>query len=65
LATRMDPQPLSYPDRAPCLYCENGEWYADCSDDRRLKILQLTANGKPVAHNTVPRALADQPLALI
>jgi methionyl-tRNA formyltransferase len=65
LETRMDTQPLSYPGRAPCLYRENGEWYADCSDGRRLKILQLSVNGEPVAHNTVPRALAEQPLALV
>jgi len=26
--------------------------------------LQLTANGEPVAENTLPRALAHQPLAL-
>jgi methionyl-tRNA formyltransferase len=64
LETRMDTQPLSYADQAPCLYRENGEWYADCTDGRRLKILQLTVNGEPVAHNTVPRALAEQPLAL-
>jgi methionyl-tRNA formyltransferase len=64
LETRMDTQPLIYPGRAPCLYVKDGEWYADCVDGRRLKILQLTVNGKPVAHNTVPRELADQPLAL-
>jgi methionyl-tRNA formyltransferase len=64
LETRMDTQPLSHPDRIPCLYREKGEWYADCVDGRRLKILQLTVNGQAVAHNTVPRALANQPLAL-
>jgi methionyl-tRNA formyltransferase len=64
LETCMDTQPVSYPDRAPCLYRRNGEWYADCSDGRRLKILQLTVNGKAVAHNTVPSALADQPVTL-
>jgi methionyl-tRNA formyltransferase len=64
LETRMDTQPVSYPGRAPCLYCRNGEWYADCSDGRRLKILQLTVNGKLVAHNTVPHVLAGQPVAL-
>lgn len=64
LMTRMDPQPLKYPAQSPCLYSSDGAWYADCIDGRRLKILQLTANGEPVAHNTVPRALAHQPLAL-
>jgi methionyl-tRNA formyltransferase len=64
LETRLDTHPVTYPDRTPCLYAADGEWYADCADGRRLKILQLTANGEPVAHNTVPRALSDQPLAL-
>ncbi|HEV7357347.1 MAG TPA: formyltransferase family protein, partial [Steroidobacteraceae bacterium] len=64
LETRLDTHPVTYPGRTPCLYAAGGEWYADCADGRRLKILQLTANGEPVAHNTVPRALSDQPLAL-
>jgi len=64
LATRLDARPVKYPGRTPCLYSSDGAWYADCVDGRRLKILQLTANGEPVAHNTVPPALAHQPLAL-
>jgi len=64
LETRMDPHPLKYPAQSPCLYASQGIWYADCADGRRLKILQLTANGEPVTENTVPRALAHQPLAL-
>jgi methionyl-tRNA formyltransferase len=64
LETRMDTQPLKYPDKTPCLYSSDGAWYADCIDGRRLKILQLTADGEPVAHNSVPPALSNQPLAL-
>jgi methionyl-tRNA formyltransferase len=64
LATRLDRRPVMYPARTPCLYSSDGAWYADCVDGRRLKILQLTVNGEPVAHNTVPPALAHQPLAL-
>jgi methionyl-tRNA formyltransferase len=64
LATRLDTHPLKYPARTPCLYSSDGAWYADCVDGRRLKILQLTVNGEPLAHNTVPPALAHQPLAL-
>jgi methionyl-tRNA formyltransferase len=64
LETRMDTHPPKYPDRAPCLYSSDGTWYADCVDGRRLKILQLSVNGEPLAHNTVPPALAHQPLAL-
>ena len=64
LETRVDTDPLKYPGQSPCLYSSDGTWYADCIDGRRLKILQLTANGEPVAENTQPRALAHQPLAL-
>jgi methionyl-tRNA formyltransferase len=64
LKTRVDTDPLKYPDQSPCLYSSDGAWYADCIDGRRLKILQLTANGEPVAENTLPRALAHQPLSL-
>ena len=64
LETRMDTHPLKYPAQSPCLYACQGIWYADCVDGRRLKILQLTTNGEPVAENTVPRALSQQPLAL-
>jgi hypothetical protein len=46
------------------LYSSDGTWYADCVDGGRLKILQLSANGNPVAENTVPRALSQQPIAL-
>jgi methionyl-tRNA formyltransferase len=64
LETRLDTQPASYPAQTPCLYAAGGQWYADCADGRRLKIVQLTANGERLAHNTVPRALSAQPLAL-
>jgi methionyl-tRNA formyltransferase len=64
LETRMDTEAVNHPGRAPCLYSSGGDWYADCVDGRRLKILQLTVNGEAVAHNTVPPALSQQPLAL-
>jgi methionyl-tRNA formyltransferase len=62
LETRLDERPAKYPH--PCLYTADGTWYADCADGRRLKILQLAVNGASVAHNSVPSALAQQPLAL-
>jgi methionyl-tRNA formyltransferase len=64
LETRMDSQPVKFAGKTPCLYASDGDWYADCVDGKRLKILQLTVNGEPVAHNTVPAALSHQPLAL-
>jgi methionyl-tRNA formyltransferase len=62
--TQLDRQPVQFAHQAPCLYAAEGEWYADCIDGRRLKILQLTVNGRPVAHNTAPAALPELPLAL-
>lgn len=64
LETRMDPHPVIYPAQVPCLYHSDGAWYADCIDGRRLKILQLSANGETLPQNTVPRALSHQPIAL-
>jgi methionyl-tRNA formyltransferase len=65
LETRMDPHPLIYPAQSPCLYSSDGTWYADCVDGHRLKILQLSVNGQTVTENTVPRALSQQPIALV
>ena len=62
--TEVDRLPVKWAAQAPCLYASDGAWYADCVDGRRLKILQLTVNGQPVAHNSVPAALSSQPLAL-
>ena len=64
LDTRLDSQGAKYPGSQPCLYTQDGDWYVDCADGRRLKILQLAVNGVPVAHNGVPPALRQQPLAL-
>lgn len=64
LETRVDGAPARHA-AAPCLYAMDGAWYADCVDGRRLKILQLTLDGRPVAPNLAPAALSNQPLALI
>ncbi len=65
LETRVDAQPAKHPSRAPCLYADGGEWYADCVDGRRLRILRLAIGGKPVSPDGAPPALAGQPLALV
>jgi methionyl-tRNA formyltransferase len=65
LETRLDDGAQKYARQAPCLYYARGDWYADCVDGRRLKILQLSANGEAVAHNSVPPSLSRQPLALV
>ena len=64
LETRVDAQPARYPARAPCLYAADGEWYADCVDGRRLRIVRLAINGELVPPAGAPPALAHQPLAL-
>jgi methionyl-tRNA formyltransferase len=65
LETRLDARPVKYPGKLPCLYAEDGAWYADCVDGRRLKIPQLAIDGKPVSPQTAPSALSPMPLALI
>jgi methionyl-tRNA formyltransferase len=64
LETRVEPGPPRHPKRVPCLYAEGGDWYADCKDGRRLKILKLAAGNRPLAPNAAPAALSNQPLAL-
>jgi hypothetical protein len=46
------------------LYAADGEWYADCIDGRRLRIVRLAMNGELVPPAGAPPALAHQPLAL-
>ena len=62
--TRVDTAPPRFAAQAPCIYREQGIWYADCVDGKRLKILQLAVNGTLVADNHVPQALAQQPVSL-
>ena len=64
LETRLDARPVRFADQAPCLYAADGEWYADCSDRRRLRITRLAIDGEPVTPERTPPALARQPLAL-
>src|SRR6204780_4081722 len=64
LETRVDAQPARYAARAPCLYAADGDWYADCVDGRRLKIVQLAIGAEPVTPERAPPALARQPLRL-
>jgi methionyl-tRNA formyltransferase len=64
LETRLDTAAPEHPGCAPCLYRSGEDWFADCADGKRLKILQLAVNGELLAHNSVPPALARQPLSL-
>jgi methionyl-tRNA formyltransferase len=65
LETRVDSQPVRYADRAPCLYAADGEWYADCVDGRRLRMVRLAIDGAVLAPDSAPPAFARQPLALV
>ena len=64
IETRVDAQPVKFASQAPCLYADSGEWFADCVDGRRLRILRLALDGKPVSPDGAPPALAQQPLNL-
>jgi methionyl-tRNA formyltransferase len=64
LETRLDESPARHPAAAPCLYASEDVWYADCVDGRRVRILQLAIDRRPVAPHAAPPALARQPLAL-
>jgi methionyl-tRNA formyltransferase len=64
LETRVDGQPARYAAQAPCLYASGGEWYADCVDGKRLRIVRLAIDGEPVTPDRAPPALAHQPVAL-
>ncbi len=65
LETRVDGEPARYLPQVPCLYAADGEWYADCVDGRRLRIVRLEMNGEPVRPDSPPPPLAHQPLALV
>jgi methionyl-tRNA formyltransferase len=62
LETRVDARPVMHPGAAPCLYADGGEWFADCVDGRRLRILRLAIGGEIVTPDAAPPALAQQPL---
>ncbi len=64
LETRVDAEPARHPSRAPCLYAEDGVWFADCADGRRLRILRLESAGRPVTPAAPPAPLAAQPVSL-
>ena len=65
LETRVDAEPAKHSSAAPCLYAEGGEWFADCIDGRRLRILRLAIGGETVTPAGAPPALVRQPLALL
>jgi len=64
LETRLDAGPVREPNSAPCLYTEDGAWFADCVDGRRLRILKLECDNRAVAVHDLPPALSKLPIAL-
>jgi methionyl-tRNA formyltransferase len=64
LETRVDAEPARHTAQAPCLYSVAGEWYADCVDGRRLRLVRIALNGEPLTPAGAPAALSQQPLRL-
>jgi methionyl-tRNA formyltransferase len=64
LETRLDAHPARFAGQAPCLYAEDGGWFADCADGRRLRITRLALGAEPLVPERAPPALAQQPLHL-
>lgn len=64
LKTRVDDRVVGPVGGVAHLYAADDAWYADCVDGRRLQILELAMDGRPVAPNAVPPLLSKQPLAL-
>jgi methionyl-tRNA formyltransferase len=62
--TRLDGEPIRHPEQAPCLYSADDQWFADCVDGHRLRILTLAIGKKPVEPGGAPRNWSSQPLAL-
>ena len=60
--TRIDAQAPRHPGQAPCLYAEEGRWYADCTDGKRLEIARLAVGGELVPPQAAPGILSPQPL---
>ncbi len=62
--TRVDGSPAAHMANVPCLYVSGGHWYVDCQDGRRLRVLQLAADGRLITPEAAPLALAKLPLHL-
>ncbi len=64
LKTRVEDRVVGPVGRAARLYAAGDTWYADCVDGRRLEIVELAMDHRPVMPRAVPPALSNQPLAL-
>jgi methionyl-tRNA formyltransferase len=62
--TRIDAQAQRHPGQAPCLYAEDGRWYADCTDGKRLEIVKLAIGESTIVPGEAPAALRGEPVAL-
>jgi methionyl-tRNA formyltransferase len=62
--TRIDAQTQRHAGRAPCLYAEEGRWFADCADGKRLEIVKLAIGESTIAPGEAPQALRGEPVAL-
>jgi methionyl-tRNA formyltransferase len=62
--TRIDATPARHPAQAPCLYAEEGRWYVDCTDGKRLEIVKLATGASTVTPGEAPALLHGELLAL-
>jgi methionyl-tRNA formyltransferase len=60
--TRVDDRPALHPARTPCLYADEGRWYADCADGKRLEITRLAVGGELVPPHAASGMFSPQPL---
>ncbi len=64
ITTQLDAKAVRYAQVAPCLYAEDGAWYADCVDGRRLKLSQIAISGQLVSTHKPPVSWAKLPVSL-
>lgn len=57
-------EPARHPERAPCLYVEDGRLLLDCSDGQRLAIPGVLLDGEPLGAQELGRLHGGAPLRL-
>ncbi|HZF15400.1 MAG TPA: formyltransferase [Steroidobacteraceae bacterium] len=64
LGSRWCNEPAAAPDSAPRLYCENGRFFLDCTDRRRLHITSAAIDSEPLDAGTFNRRFGELVLPL-
>jgi methionyl-tRNA formyltransferase len=63
LSTLIEPARRG-PLTGPCLFFEDGHCYAQCADDRVLRIIELELDGRLLAESRIEPAMGGRPLPL-